>query len=188
MRRLMIVFVGGGVGSCLRALVLAWLAPWAATLPVPVLLANLVGAFVLSVVVVLADEAGLLRPETRLFLAVGVLGGFTTFSTFGWGADLLIAHQASGAALIYVGASLVGGVAAVGAGLVAGRELVVALERAAVALLERLEERGLRRVGVARVDRATITLKAEDREEVVPRGDERAETAGARAADARGRR
>ena len=186
MRRLMIVFAGGGVGSCLRALVLAWLAPWAATLPVPVLLANLVGAFVLSVVVVLADEAGLLRPETRLFLAVGVLGGFTTFSTFGWGADLLIAHQASGAALIYVGASLVGGVAAVGAGLVAGRELVVALERAAVALLERLEERGLRRVGVAWVDRAPI--KAEDREEVVPRGDERAETAGARAADARGRR
>ena len=72
MRRLMIVFAGGGVGSCLRALVLAWLAPWAATLPAPVLLANLVGAFVLSVVVVLADEAGLLRPETRLFLAVGV--------------------------------------------------------------------------------------------------------------------
>jgi CrcB protein len=186
MRRLMIVFAGGGVGSCLRALVLAWLAPWAATLPVPVLLANLVGAFVLSVVVVLADEAGLLRPETRLFLAVGVLGGFTTFSTFGWGADLLIAHQASGAALIYVGASLVGGVVAVGAGLVVGRELVVALERAAVALLERLEERGLRRIGVARVHMATI--EAEDRAEFTPRGDERAETAGARAADAHGRR
>jgi hypothetical protein len=138
------------------------------------------------VVVVLADEAGLLPPETRLFLAVGVLGGFTTFSTFGWGADLLIARQASGAALIYVGTSLVGGVVAVGVGLVAGRELVAALERAAVALLERLEERGLRRVGVARVDRATI--KAEDREAFVPRGDERAETAGARAADAHGRR
>jgi CrcB protein len=166
MWRLMIVFAGGGVGSCLRALVLAWLAPWAATLPVPVLLANLVGAFVLSVVVVLADEAGLLRPETRLFLAVGVLGGFTTFSTFGWGADLLMAHQAS-AALLYVGA-----------GPVVGRELVVALER--------LEERGLRRIGGALVHMATI--EAEDGAEYTTRGDERAETGGARAVDAHGRR
>jgi CrcB protein len=170
MRRLMIVFTGGGEGSCLRALLLAWLAPWAATLPVPVLLANVVGAFVLGVVVVLADEAGLLRSETRLFLAVGVLGGLTTFSTFGWGADLLIAQRAGGAALIYVGASLAGGVVAVVAGLVVGRELVVALERAAVALLERLEERGLRRIG--RAQGPLTTSEAESRAEYPARADE----------------
>src|ERR687883_596039 len=175
MRRLMIVFAGGGGGSRGRALVLAWLGPRGAPPPVPVVLATLVGAFVLSVVVVLADEAGLLRPEPRLFLAVGVLGGFTTFSTFGWGADLLIAHQASGAALIYVGASLVGGVVAVGAGLVVGRELVVALERAAVARLERLEERGLRRIGVARVH--MVTIDTEDRAGFTPLGDKRDEIA-----------
>jgi hypothetical protein len=67
-----------------------------------------------------------------------------------------------------------------------GRELVVALERAAVALLERLEERGLRRIGVARVQMAPI--EAEDRAEFTPRGDEGDEIAAARAADARGRR
>ncbi len=156
MRRPIIVFLGGGIGACLRALLLAWLAPWGAALPVPVLIANLLGAFILGVVFVLADEAGLLRAETRLFIAVGVLGGFTTFSTFGWGADLLLAHGAHlGAGLLYLAASVLGGVLAVGAGLLAGRELV--------ALLGRLDERGLRRTGTARADMAAI--EAEDHEE-----------------------
>jgi fluoride ion exporter CrcB/FEX len=57
MRRLLLVFVGGGCGACLRALLLAWLQPWGVSLPVPVLLANLLGAFLLGVVSVLADEA-----------------------------------------------------------------------------------------------------------------------------------
>lgn len=164
MRRPIIVFVGGGLGACARAVLLAWLAPWGAVLPVPVLIANVLGAFILGVVFVLADEAGLLRAETRLFLAVGVLGGFTTFSTFGWGADLLLAHGSHVAAgLTYLAASMIGGVVAVGAGLLAGRELVAALERAAVALLGRLDERGPRRTRGARDDMAAI--EAEDREE-----------------------
>jgi CrcB protein len=164
MRRAVIVFVGGGIGACLRALLLAWLAPWGASLPIPVLLANLLGAFILGVVFVLADEAGLLRSETRLFLAVGLLGGFTTFSTLGWGADLLLAHGAHlVAGLTYLAASMVGGVAAVSAGLVVGRELVALLERGALALLDRLDERGLRRVGEVRAAKAA--LETRDREE-----------------------
>ncbi len=129
MRRAAIVFAGGGLGACLRALLLAWLRPWAATLPLPVLLANGLGAFALGVVFILADEAGLLRAEARLFLAVGVLGGFTTFSTFGWGADLLLAGGHGLAALAYLAASLVGGVAAAWAGLGAGRALTAPLGR-----------------------------------------------------------
>ncbi len=123
MRRPLIVFLGGGIGASLRALLLLWLAPWGAVLPAPVLVANVLGAFVLGLVFVLADEAGLLRAETRLFLAVGVLGGFTTFSTFGWGADQLLARGAVGAALIYLGSSLVGGVVGVTAGLAMARAL-----------------------------------------------------------------
>src|SRR5919202_5357940 len=148
MRRAVIVFVGGGIGSCLRAVVLAWLSAWSAWLPV--LLVNLVGSFVIGLVFALADEAGLLRAETRLFVAVGVLGGFTTFSTFGWGADLLAGRGAGGIALAYVVASVVGGVAAAGAGVVAGREVVVTLERAAVGLLGRLDEQGLQQRGTSR--------------------------------------
>src|SRR2546423_7045959 len=161
MRRAVIVFVAGGSGSCLRAVVLARLSscrPW-----LPVLLVSLVGSFVIGMVVALADEAGLLRAGTRLFVVVGLLGGFTTFSTFGWGADLLAGRGAGGIALAYVVASVVGGVAAAGAGMVAGREVVVALERAAVGLLARLDERGPRRTGTSRRESAAGTR--EDRQE-----------------------
>jgi fluoride exporter len=161
MRGAVIVFVGGGIGSCLRAVALAWLSPWSTWLPV--LLVNLVGSFVIGLVFALADEAGLLRVQTRLFVAVGVLGGFTTFSTFGWGADLLAGRGAGAIALAYVVVSVVGGVAAAGAGLVAGREVVVALERAAVGLLGRLDERGLRRTANSRRESEAETR--EDRRE-----------------------
>jgi CrcB protein len=161
MRRAVIVFVGGGIGSCLRAVVLAWLAAWSTWLPV--LLVNLVGSFVIGLVVALADEAGLLRAQTRLFVAVGVLGGFTTFSAFGWGADLLAGRGAGGIALAYVVASVGGGVAAASAGVVAGREVVVALERAVLGLLRRLGERGLRQNATSGGESAAGTRQ--DREE-----------------------
>ena len=161
MRRVLLVFLGGGCGAMARALCLAALASWDRLLPGSVLAVNLLGAFLLGLVVALADEAGLLRAPTRLFLAVGVLGGFTTFSTFGWGAALMVGHNQAGAALLYLAASLAGGLLAVGAGLVAGRELVGGLERAALAILQRLDGRGRRRLGRVKVDIGSI--EAEDR-------------------------
>lgn len=165
MRRVLIVFLGGGLGATLRGLLLAWLAPWGALAPLPVLLANALGAFLLAIIVVLADETGLLHVEARLFLAVGVLGGFTTFSTLNWGADLLLARGpgTAGVALVYLMASVMGGIVAVSGGFVAGRELVALLERGADGLLRRLEERGRRRLGDARA--AIESVEAEDREE-----------------------
>ena len=158
MRRAAIVFVGGGIGACLRAVLLSALSSWGRPFPAAVLLANLLGAFILGIVYVLADEAGLLRVETRLFLAVGVLGGFTTFSTFGWGADTLLAHGAHMVAgLLYVATSVVGGIVAVLLGLVAGRALVAALERRGVVVPARPAVRG------ARADMAAV--EAEDRDE-----------------------
>jgi CrcB protein len=160
MQRLGIVFLGGGIGSCLRAVLLVRLAPTGAA--APVLLVNLLGAFVLGVVFVLAEEAGLLRVQARLFMAVGVLGGFTTFSTFGWGADLLLAQHDTVLALGYLAASVVGGATAIAAGLVGGRELVAGLERLEIGLLGRLEQSGRGRSGGARV--AMDAVEAEDRE------------------------
>jgi len=124
MRGLLIVFAGGGIGSCLRAALLEWLAGWGGALPAPVLLANLLGSFVLGLVFVLADEAKLLGIEARLFLAVGVLGGFTTFSTFAWVADVLLAGSGGRLVVVaYLLASVLGGVLSVWLGLGAGRLL-----------------------------------------------------------------
>ena len=162
MLRVLLVFLGGGVGASLRALLLWRLSAWDSYLPGGVWLVNLIGAFVLGGIFVLADEAGLLRAGTRLFLAVGVLGGFTTFSTFGWGTAVLIGHGQGFAALIYLVASVAGGVLAVGLGMIGARKAVGILEYGALAVLQRLNVRGQRRHGHVRVDMGSI--EAENRE------------------------
>jgi CrcB protein len=63
-----------------------------------------------------ADNAGLLSPSTRLFLLVGVLGGFTTFSTFGYETMALLRDRAMPAAFLYVGLHLLLGFGAVALG------------------------------------------------------------------------
>lgn len=128
-RRISPVFLGGGLGACARALLLQSPVVWSAPFPLSVLLINLLGSFLLGVVFVLADEAEVMRSETRLFVAVGILGSFTTFSTFGWETVVLSEGRHYIAGVSYVTASLVGGVLAVVAGIVAGREAVKALGR-----------------------------------------------------------
>lgn len=154
------VFAGGGLGAVARAAILQAFGARLAPFPPAVLLVNCLGAFVLGVVFVLADEGGLMRTETRLFLAVGLLGGFTTFSTFGWGVDVLLGQHAWQQAILYLTTGVVGGMLAVAAGLMAGRELLALLERVAQGVLNRLEAR---RTGVARQDMNLV--ETEDREE-----------------------
>lgn len=85
-----LVGAGGAIGSILRY----WVGSvWggAGRFPVATLLVNLVGSFL--IVYVHHFAAGQhISPETRLFLATGVMGGFTTYSTFNY--DLLMALQA----------------------------------------------------------------------------------------------
>lgn len=121
------MFVGGGLGACLRALTLQWLAPWG-SLPA-VLLVNVLGAALLGAIFVLADEVELIGADSRLFVAVGLLGGFTTFSTFAWGADVAASTGHLALATTYVTASAVGGVLACVLGIVAAREAMAVLEQ-----------------------------------------------------------
>ncbi len=79
-----LLFLGGGIGTILRY-ELAGLVQGrtGATFPWGTLAVNVAGCFVMGVAATLADERALLGSPARLFLAVGILGGFTTFSTFG---------------------------------------------------------------------------------------------------------
>lgn len=60
----------------------------------------------------LFQERHLLSQEGRLFGAVGVLGGYTTFSTFGYEVDALLRDREHKSALVYIAASVLGGVVA----------------------------------------------------------------------------
>ena len=70
-----------------------------------------------------ADEAELVTPMVRLFLVGGVLGGFTTFSTFGIETWQLVEDGRAALALTYAAGSLVAGVAGVAIGVAATRSL-----------------------------------------------------------------
>lgn len=120
-----IVFLGGGLGSAARygvgVLALRWIGsgyPWG-TFGI-----NVVGSFAMGVVAgYFALKSGLSQP-LRLFLTTGIIGGFTTFSTYALETALLQERGELGAALTYALGSVVVGVAALFAGLALVRVLV----------------------------------------------------------------
>ena len=118
------VVVGAGVGGGLRYVLGGWMAErWSASFPWHTLVINVSGAFLLGVLMALTVERGLLPPSMRLLLGVGVLGGFTTFSTLSYESIALVEQGmiAQGAANMF-GSAVLGLVAAV-LGLMAGRAI-----------------------------------------------------------------
>jgi fluoride exporter len=91
-------------------------------LPWATLAINVLGSFLLGALVVL--PSAWLSVQSRDALGVGLLGGFTTFSTFSVQALLDLEAGEPGRALLYVGASVVLGVGAAAAGYFATRALV----------------------------------------------------------------
>jgi CrcB protein len=86
MRDLLLVGGGGFLGSVSRWLVAGWVhrALGVSAFPVGTLVVNVAGCLVIGLAAGLAEGRGVLGPEARLFLLLGFLGGFTTFSTFGY--------------------------------------------------------------------------------------------------------
>ncbi len=79
-----LLFTGGGLGAMMRFALALWVDSRAGVAwPLGTLAVNAVGCFAIGVVATLADDHQGLGPGVRLFLIGGVLGGFTTFSTFG---------------------------------------------------------------------------------------------------------
>ncbi len=122
--RWLILFAGGGLGAVLRFGLALWIdARMTSSFPWGIWVVNLSGCFAIGLAVTLADEHRLLTPTLRLFLVAGVLGGFTTFSTFSLEAWQLVEDGLAGLALAYVAASLIGCLAAVVLGVLGGRAL-----------------------------------------------------------------
>ena len=121
----LLVFVGGGLGAAARHGVnRAAMSMWGAAFPWGTMVVNVVGSLTMGLLVaLLAAQSGGASNNLRLFLATGVLGGFTTFSAFSLDALTLWERGQGGAALAYIVASLLLSLAAVGAGFWVGRAL-----------------------------------------------------------------
>ncbi|MEO8562647.1 MAG: fluoride efflux transporter CrcB [bacterium] len=124
------VAIGSALGGMARWSIGGWLQRLAgdappAVFPIGTLVVNATGSFVLGVLaVVMAREAPGTTSVTRLLLAVGFCGGYTTFSTFSLDTIALLESRGWGIAAVNVLANVVLGLAGVGVGLAVGRLVV----------------------------------------------------------------
>jgi CrcB protein len=77
---------------------------------------NVTGCFVMGALMHLHSDQGRLNGDHRLFYIVGILGGYTTFSTYGYEAEALLRNREGAIAFAYAAGSVVLGLAAVWAG------------------------------------------------------------------------
>ncbi len=124
LKNLLLIGTGGFIGSVARYLVsrlnthVDWLA-----VPVGTLAVNVLGSLVIGFLMGIAEKSPLLTVELRMFLMVGLCGGFTTFSTFA-GENLTLMRNGQFLALfLYTGLSILLGFTAVYLGYISTRLL-----------------------------------------------------------------
>ena len=117
MTKLLIVGLGGFIGAVARyglsGLVHRLLNT---SFPYGTLAVNVAGCLAMGGVVYLVEDRAMLSPEARLFVAVGILGALTTFSTFGYETFELLADRQWWLAGLSVAGNMVLGLGAVGLG------------------------------------------------------------------------
>ena len=125
MKNWVLLFVGGGLGAVGReALMLIVAAPLSGEGIdfLPVFVANMTAAFLIGLVTSLAMAKGPIGPEGKLFLATGVMGGLSTFSSLIWGTVNTIGDPTTQTVgLFYLGASMIIGFLMVQLGLWLGQ-------------------------------------------------------------------
>ncbi|MCA9756079.1 MAG: fluoride efflux transporter CrcB [Candidatus Eisenbacteria bacterium] len=117
------IALGGAIGACGRyAVTLLASRIWPEqSLPIGTLGANILGCLLIGVLAGLAESRLALSPEARSFLFVGLLGGFTTFSSFGLETLLLLREGSYGWAALYVLFQVGVGLVVVAGGYTLGR-------------------------------------------------------------------
>ena len=110
------VALGGALGALLRHAVASWLGPHEPdAFPWSTWAVNIAGCLAIGLILAVLERARF-GDSARAFLVTGLLGSFTTFSTFGHETWCLIERGRLGTAGLYLATSLVVGLAAVGAG------------------------------------------------------------------------
>jgi CrcB protein len=120
----LLIGIGGFLGCNARYLLGGWIAErYGTSFPYGTMVINVSGSFIIGFFLVLISERFIVHPNWRLFLAIGFLGGYTTFSTFSFETFSLIQERSFCLALANVVGSIVLGQISVLVGMILARLL-----------------------------------------------------------------
>lgn len=118
LRQLLLVAIGGAIGSAMRYLTAILLARhYTGSIPLATLVVNVLGCFLIGLLIGLCSETTYLR----LLFITGFCGGFTSFSTFTAESYVMFREGAYGLALLYIAGSVLIGLLALWVGLYVSR-------------------------------------------------------------------
>jgi CrcB protein len=122
--RIILLVVFGAAGTLARYGLDGWIQYRSGPgFPAGTLTVNLLGCFLLGAVGQFGLNHLSMPPDVRIGLTTGLMGGFTTFSTFGWESVRMLETGEWARALLYIGASVLGGLAAMMIGMRLGNAL-----------------------------------------------------------------
>lgn len=125
MGTLLAIAIGGALGSLARhGVTILFEKLLGGAFPYGILVSNITGSFLVGIALVLVIEKGFLPDMGRPLLMVGFLGGFTTFSAFSLQVTGLLTDGRLAAAAVYVGGSLLLGIAGAATGILLARFLI----------------------------------------------------------------
>ena len=106
---LVVAFLGGGIGAAARYWLSGAVYQWLPSdFPYGNLVVNITGCFLIGVLMAVLQERFLVNPSLRVFLVIGILGGFTTFSSFSYETIALVKDMEYLHASINIVATVVG--------------------------------------------------------------------------------
>lgn len=117
MKAILLVFLGGGLGSALRFVISRVLNKSMLDFPFGTFTVNIVGSLLLGLILGVSLKTGAFSNNTILFMATGFCGGFTTFSTFTFENQVFLRSGDYTNFAIYTMGSIIAGFAAVFIGL-----------------------------------------------------------------------
>lgn len=122
-RTIIIVGTGGFIGSVMRYLLQVFIEnKLLSTFPLATMIANITGSFIIGVVFALAEKS-LMNSDWRIFMSVGICGGFTTFSAFAFNNFNMIKEHTWNQLLLNIGGTMILGILAVYLGIILVREI-----------------------------------------------------------------
>ena len=124
MGRFLFICFGGALGTGARYLVATWVAQaFGPEFPRGTVLINVTGSFLIAVIMELSLTAGVISPSVRMFLTTGMMGGYTTYSSFNYETVRLAEQGTWGLATLNLGVTVLGCLVAGVLGLITARVL-----------------------------------------------------------------